>query len=73
MLAFYIASRTLAQGLNRAISACSSIMHDYLDKNVNADKCAQYDDDIGIATNDIEQHLTLRTTFKCIQNAAVRM
>ena len=56
MLAFNVASRTfaykrLAQGLNRSVSASSSIMREYLDPVVKADQCAQYVDDIGNAAN----------------------
>ena len=59
MLAFNFASRTfayrrLAQGLSRALSAFSSFMREYLDKDIKADQCAQYVDDIGIAANDAD-------------------
>ena len=60
MLEFNFASRTfayrrLAQGLNRALSAFSSFMREYLDKVIKAGQCAQYVDDIGIAANDAAQ------------------
>ena len=75
MLAFSFASRTfaytlLAQGLNRALSAFSSFMREYLDKVIKADQCAQYVDNIGFAANDAGHLITdLRATFKGIQEA----
>ena len=56
MLAFNFASRTfaykrLAQGLSRSVSDFSSFIRKYLDPVVQADQCAQYVDDIGIAAN----------------------
>ena len=56
MFAFNFARRTfaykrLAQGLNRSVSAFSSLMCEYLDAVVKADQGAQYVDDIGIAAN----------------------
>ena len=68
MLAFNFASRTfanrrLAQRLSRALSAFSSFMREYLDKVIQADQCAQYVDDIGIAANDAAQLIkNLRAT-----------
>ena len=79
MLAFNFASRTfayrrLAQGLSRALSAFSSFMREYLDKVIKADQCAQYVDDIGIAGNDVDHLMTnLRATFKCIQEAGLKL
>ena len=57
MLAFNFDCRTfaykrLAQGLSRYVSAFSSFMREYLDPVVEADQCAQYVVDIGIAAND---------------------
>ena len=79
MLAFNFASgtfayRRLAQGLSRALSAFSSFMREYLDNVIKADQCAQYVDDIDIAANDAE-HLkaNLRATFKCIQEAGLKL
>ena len=79
MLAFKFTSRTfayrrLAQGLSRSLSAFSSFMREYLDPVIKADQCAQYVDDIGIATNDAE-HLTanLRATFRCIQKVGLKL
>ena len=79
MLAFNFASRTfayrrLAQGLSRSLSAFSSFMREYLDKVIKADQCAQYVDDIGIAANDVDHLMTnLRATFKCIQEAGLKL
>ena len=79
MLAFNFACRTfayrrLAQGLSRSLSAFSSFMREYLDKVIKADQCAQYVDDIGIAANDADHLITnLRATFKCIQEAGLKL
>ena len=79
MLAFNFASRTfayrrLAHGLSRALSAFSSFMREYLDKVIKADQCAQYVDDIGIAANDADHLIAnLRATFKCIQEAGLKL
>ena len=73
MLAFNFASRTfaykrLAQGLSRSVSAFSSFMREYLDAVVEADQCAQYLDDIGIATNNaMDLTGNIRAVFKCIR------
>ena len=69
LLAFNFASRTfaylrLAQGLSRSRSSFSSSMREYLDRVIKADKCAQYVDDIGIATHNSEELKTnLREVF----------
>ena len=79
MLAFNFASRTfvyrrLAQGLSRAPSAFSSFMREYLDIVIKADQCAQYVDDIGIAADDANHLIAnLRATFKCIQEAGLKL
>ena len=79
MLAFNFASRTfayrrLAQGLSRALSAFSSFMREYLDKVIKADQCAQYVDDIGIATNDADHLIkNLKATFECIRHAGLKL
>ena len=79
MMAFNFASRTfpyrrLAQGLIRALSAFSSFMREYLDKVIKADQCAQYMDDIGIAASDADHLIAnLRATFKCIQEAGLKL
>ena len=79
MLAFNFASRTfayrrLAQERSRSLSAFSSFMREYLDKVIKADQCAQYVDDIGIAANDVDHLMTnLRATFKCIQEAGLKL
>ena len=56
LLSFNYAPRTfaflrLAQGLNRSLSAFNSVVREYLDPLVKADRFAQYVDDIGIAAN----------------------
>ena len=68
------AYRRLAQGLSRALSAFSSFMREYLHKVVKTDQCAQYVYDIGIAANDAEHLIAnLRATFKCIQEAGLKL
>ena len=79
LLAFNFASRTfaylrLAQGLSRSLSSFSSFMREYLDKAIKADKCAQYVDDIGIATNTPEElKNNLREVFQCIRAAGLQL
>ena len=56
LFVFNFASRTfayrrLAQGLSRYLSIFSSFIREYLDPAINANQCAQYVDDIGIAAN----------------------
>ena len=70
----HISYRRLAQGLSRALSAFSSFMREYLDKVIKADQCARYMDYIGIAANDADHLIAnLRATFKCIQEAGLKL
>ena len=70
----HISYRRLAQGLSRALSAFSSFMREYLDKVIKADQCARYMDNIGIAANDADHLIAnLRATFKCIQEAGLKL
>ena len=79
LLAFNFASRTfayrrLAEGLTRSLSAFSSFIREYLDPVVEADQCAQYVDDIGIAANTPEQLIkNLRAVFQCLQKAGLKL
>ena len=79
LLAFNFASRPfayrrLAQGLNRALSAFSSFMREYLDSVIKADQCAQFVDDIGIAANTTEQLIkNIKAVFKCIRKAGKKL
>ena len=79
MLAFSFASRTfaykrLAQGLSRSVSAFSSFMHEYLDPVVKGDQCAQYVDDIGIATNNAtDLTRNIRAVFKCLRQEGLKL
>ena len=79
MLAFKIDSRSFAykglpQGLSRSVSALSSFMREYLDPFVNADQCAQYVDDIGIAAkNAVVLSRTIPAVFQCIHPAALKL
>ena len=79
VLAFNFASRTfackrLAQGLSRSVSAFSSFMIELLDPVVKADQCAQYVDDIGIATNNAtDLTRSIRAVLQCIHNAVLKL
>ena len=79
MLAFNFASRIfayrrLAQGLSRSVSAFSSFMREYLDPVVEADQCAEYVDDIGIAANNAtDLTRNVWAVLKCIHNAGVKL
>ena len=58
----------------RSLSAFANFMREYLDNVMNANQCAQYVDDIGIAVNTAEQLLiNLRETFKCIRKAGLKL
>ena len=76
---FTFASRTfaylrLAQGLSRSFASFSSFMSENLDRVKKADKCAQYVDDIGIATQTEEElKINLRVVFQCIREASLRL
>ena len=68
------AYRRLAQGLNRALSAFSSFMREYLDSVIKADQCEQYVDDIGIAANTTEQLIkNITEVSKCIREAGLKL
>ena len=80
MLAFNFASRTFAykghaQGLSRSVSAFPSFMREYLDPVVQADQCAQYVDDIGMAAANNAADLTrnIRAVFQCIRKAGLKL
>ena len=49
-------------------------MREYLDRVIKADKCAQYVDDIGIATHNAEElKINLREVFQCVREAGLRL
>ena len=49
-------------------------MREYLDPVVKADQCAQYVDDIGIATNNAtDLTRNIRAVFQCIRNARLKL
>ena len=49
-------------------------MREYLDRVKKADKCAQYVDDIGIATLAADElKINLREVFQCIREAGLRL
>ena len=74
-LAFRFDSKTfaykrLAQGLSRSVSVFSSFIREYLDPVVEADQCAQFVDDTGIAANNAtDLTRNLRAVIKCIRQA----
>ena len=69
-----IAYRRLAQGLSRSLPAFSSFIRKYLDPVIKADQCAQYVDDIGIATNTLEQIIkNLRAVFQCLRKTGLKL
>ena len=79
MVAFNFASRIfvyrrLAQGLSRALSAFSCFMREYLDEVIKVDQCPQYVDNVGIVADDADHLIAnLRATFKCIQEAGLKL
>ena len=79
MLAFNFASRTfaykrLAQGLIISMSDFSSFMREYLDPVLKAGQCAQYVDDIGIATyKAMDLTRNVGAVFKCIRQAGLKL
>ena len=79
LLAFNFGSRTfaylrLAQGLNRSLSAFNSTIREYLDALVEADKCAQYVDDIGVAAHNVyELAANIEAVFQQIQKAGLKL
>ncbi len=79
LLAFNFASRTfaykrLAQGLSRSVSAFSSLMREYRDPLIKADRCAQYMDDIGIAGRTASEFIeNLEAVFQKIRSAGLKL
>ena len=49
------AKSRLTEGFTRSLSACSSLIREYLDSVIKADQCAQYVDNTGIVANDPQQ------------------
>ena len=79
LLSFNFGSRTfaflrLAQGLNRSLSAFTSVIREYLDPLVKADRCAQYVDDIGIAAHTSEKLITnLELVFQQLDKTGLKL
>ena len=79
LLAFNFESRTfayqrLAQGLNRSATAFSSFIRKYLEKDIAADKCASFMDDVCTATKTFEEHLTaLDSVFHSLTRSGLRL
>ena len=64
----------LAQGLNRSLSAFISVVREYLDPLVKADRCAQYVDDIGIAANTPDVLIeNLELVFQQLSKAGLKL
>ena len=79
LLSFNFGSRTfaflsIAQGLNRYLSAFTSVVREYLDPLVKADRCAQYLDDIGIAANAPDELIeNLELVFQQLSEAGLKL
>ena len=79
LLSFNFASRTfafrrLAQGLNRSVSAFSSIMMHYLQENIARDECNTFVDDIICGTKGFEKHIVaLKRLFASIRRSGVKL
>ena len=68
------AYRRLAQGVSRSLSAFSNFIREYLDAVIEADQCAQYVDEIGIAANTPQQLIkNLRADFHCLRKAGLKL
>ena len=68
------AYKSLAQGLNRSLSAFISSVPEYHDPVVEADRCAQYVEDIGVAahmTNKLIQNIQI--VFQCIDKTGLKL
>ena len=64
----------LAQGLNRSLSAFTSVVREYLDTLVKADRCAQYVDDIGIAAHTPDELINnLELVFQQLNKAGPKL
>ena len=78
LLAFNFTSRTfayrrLAEGLCRFLAVFSSFICKYLEPIIEADQCAQYIDDIGLASNTAQQLIkNLRAVFQCLSEADLK-
>ena len=73
-LAFIFSYKRLAQGLSRSVSAFSSFGREYLDPVVKAEQCAQYVDDIGIATSKATNFTrNIRAVFQRFCNAGLKL
>ena len=79
LLSFNFGSRTfaflrVAQGLNRSLSAFTSVVRNYLDPLVKTDRCAQYVDDIGIAANTPDELIeNFELVFQQLSKAGLKL
>ena len=79
LLSFNFGTRTfaylrLAQGLNRSLSCFNSMIREFLDPVVKADRCAQYVDDIGIAAHTVDELVTnIELVFQQVQKAGLKL
>ena len=79
LLSFNFGSRIfaflrLAQGLSRSLSAFTSVVREYLDPLVKADRCAQYVDDIGLAAHIPEELIdNLELVFQQLDKAGLKL
>ena len=64
----------LAQVLNRSLPAFTSVVREYLDPLVKADRCVQYVDDIGIAANTPDELIeNLELVFQQLSKAGLKL
>ena len=79
LLALNFESRTyafqrLAQGLSRSVSSFSSFMLKYLDPCIAANRCFQYVDDLGTASDTFREMIgSLEEIFKCIELSGLKL
>ena len=79
LMSFNFESRTfayqrLAQGLSRSATAFSSFIRKYLEKDIAADHCASFMDDICTATKTFSQHLTaIDHVFTSLARSGLRL
>ena len=79
LLSFNFGSRSfaflrLAQGLNRSLSASTSVVREYFATLVEADRCAQNADDFGIAAHTLEELITnLELVFQQLDKAGLKL
>ena len=60
--------------MSGALSAFCSFTREHLDKAIETDQCAQYEEDIGIGANGTKYLCAnTRTVLECIRNAGLKL